>query len=68
MLVGKCPKCGVYYFGWSLRNPRHQMCGECGTGLEITENGDQAIKGYSPFTAEEYTINKSTSASPSEKS
>ena len=57
MLEGKCPKCGAHYYGWSLRFPRNQTCPKCGVGLEITEDGQKVGTGYSPFTAEEYTIN-----------
>jgi ribosomal protein S27AE len=56
MLEGKCPKCGARYFGWALRWPRHQTCSRCGNALEITEDGEKAYTGYSPFTAEEYTV------------
>jgi hypothetical protein len=56
MLVGKCPKCGTRYYGWSLKEPRNQMCSTCGVGLEITDDSGNAYSGYSPFTAEEYKI------------
>jgi len=32
------------------------MCGNCGTPLEIFEDGKKISDGYSPFTAEEYKI------------
>ena len=51
MLEGKCPKCGVHYTGWALRNPRYQSCTYCGAALEITEDGRRVSPGYSPFTA-----------------
>jgi len=38
-MEGKCPKCKTSYFGYALRNPRHQRCDRCGTPLEITEQG-----------------------------
>jgi len=57
MLEGKCPRCGTRYYGWSLRLPRHQTCGKCGVGLEITEDGEKFFTGYSPFTAEEHSVN-----------
>ena len=57
MLEGKCPKCGCYYVGWALVNPRNQTCSKCGVGLEITEDGHNVFTGYSPFTAERYVIN-----------
>ena len=56
MIEGKCPKCGQTYFGWALLTPRNQMCGRCGTGLEIFEGGRKIITGYSPFSADEYRI------------
>jgi len=64
MLEGKCPKCGTCYFGWALRNPRHQSCPRCGVGLDITENGVQLPKGYSPFTAEKHYVNPPTKSPP----
>jgi len=60
MLEGCCPKCGTRRVGWALRFPRYQSCPECGTGLEITENGQPIGRGYSPFTAEEYIIRPRT--------
>ena len=56
MLEGKCPKCGYYCIGWALRFPRNQSCPTCGVGLEITEGGRRVSTGYSPFTAERYSI------------
>ncbi len=56
MLEGRCPKCGTRRVGWALRFPRYQSCPQCGTGLEITENGQPIGQGYSPFTADEYVI------------
>ena len=38
MLRGKCPKCGAYYYGWSLRNSEHQTCYLCGVELDIAED------------------------------
>jgi hypothetical protein len=49
MIEGRCPKCGAYYHGWALLNPRHQFCPKCGVGLEI-DDGARIFKGYSPFT------------------
>ena len=66
MFEGLCPNCGAKYFGWALRWPRHQSCPRCGTALEITEDG-RKFTGYSPFTAEEYTINPPSSAARPEK-
>ena len=65
MLEGICPKCGVRYYGWALRFPRNQSCSSCGAALEITEEGHGTFKGYSPFTAEKYSINLPTNAPPS---
>ena len=56
MLRGKCPKCGWDFYGWALLFPRNQMCGNCGTAVEIFEGGKKVSEGYSPFTAEEYKI------------
>jgi uncharacterized OB-fold protein len=64
MLEGKCPKCGYHCFGWALRSPRNQTCPECGAGLEITEEGHKTITGYSPFTAEEHSVNLPTNIPP----
>ena len=55
-LEGICPRCRARYYGWALRNPRYQMCGKCGIGLEIWRNGEKIATGYSPFEAEEYKI------------
>ena len=66
MLEGKCPKCGAQYYGWALRWPRHQTCGKCGVGLEITMDG-KVFTGYSPFTAEEYIIKPPGKASSPEE-
>ena len=53
-LEGICPKCGMRYYGWALKNPRYQMCGKCGIGLDIMRNGKKVADGYSPFTAQEH--------------
>ncbi len=37
MFEGKCLKCGARYFGWALRNPKHQRCDKCGGKLQITD-------------------------------
>jgi hypothetical protein len=55
-LEGICPRCGARYYGWALKNPRYQMCGKCGVGLDIMRNGEKIAEGYSPFTAPEYKI------------
>jgi hypothetical protein len=59
MLEAKCPKCGARYYGWALRLPRNQMCGNCGVGLEITDENGQTFTGYSLLTAEEYKFKPS---------
>ncbi len=64
MLEGKCPKCGARYFGWALRFERHQACPKCGVGLDITEEDGRVFKGYSPFTAKEYSINPPPTNAP----
>lgn len=56
MIEGKCPKCGERYYGWALRFERNSYCNNCGTALDIMEDGEP-IPGYSPFEAEEYRIN-----------
>jgi predicted nucleic-acid-binding Zn-ribbon protein len=56
MLEGICPKCGNRHVGWALQFERYQACTKCGTGLDIYEGGKLVAKGYSPFTAEKYTI------------
>jgi len=62
MIEGKCPKCGVSYFGWSLRFPRNQSCPHCGAALKIYENGKLVSEGYSPFTADKYSLNLPSNA------
>lgn len=48
---GRCPKCGLKYSGWALRNPRHQACPKCGRGLDIRNSNGTISKGYSPLDA-----------------
>jgi hypothetical protein len=55
MIEGKCPKCGASYFGWALHSPRNQYCNNCGSALDITDDG-HTFRGYSPFEAEKYNI------------
>ena len=57
MPEGRCPKCGLQYHGWALRNPRHQTCPKCGRGLEIKNSNGTISEGYSPFNAEGYRLN-----------
>ena len=67
MIEGRCPKCSYRCYGWVLRFPRNQSCPKCGTALEIYEEGRHVSKGYSPFTAEEHTVNLPTSSIIKEK-
>ena len=55
MLEGRCLKCGRHYFGWALLWPQHQMCTQCGVGLQI-KDGETIVTGYSPFSAKKYSI------------
>ncbi len=32
---GKCPKCGLHYFGWGLNNLKENKCPICGCNIEI---------------------------------
>jgi hypothetical protein len=59
-MKGVCPKCGAIYAGWALNNPKEQICGHCGSGLEIFRDGLSVGISYSPFTAPKYEILKST--------
>jgi len=44
------------------------MCANCGTAIEVFEDGKKISDGYSPFTAEEYQIDTSQNAPiPSEE-
>jgi uncharacterized OB-fold protein len=56
VMKGICPKCGAIYYGWALNNPKEQLCGHCGSGLEIFRQGESIGISYSPFTASEYKI------------
>ena len=64
MLEGICPRCELHYYGWALRFPRNQNCTICGAALDIIENGELIAKGYSPFDAEEYSIDLPAKATP----
>lgn len=64
MIEGRCPKCGRVYYGWILLQQRNQICTICGEELLITEDGVRTIKGYSPFTAEEYKLKTPDKISP----
>jgi len=67
MLEGRCPKCGYRYFGWSLRFPQNQSCTKCGSALDIYEAGQRISVGYSPFTAEKYSIDVPEGTQPVEE-
>jgi hypothetical protein len=54
MPEGTCPKCGLHYHGWALRNPRHQTCPKCGRGLKIRDSNGTIVKSCSPLDAEGY--------------
>jgi hypothetical protein len=68
VLEGKCQKCGYQCIGWALRFVRNQSCPKCGAGLEIREDGRRIKTGYSPFSAEKYSIDLPPNFSPSKKS
>jgi Zn-finger nucleic acid-binding protein len=55
MLQGRCPKCGLSYYGWSLLNPRCQTCPKCGGRLEIGESDDSIPKTHASSTVYKYT-------------
>ncbi|MDD5704179.1 MAG: hypothetical protein PHU23_19265 [Dehalococcoidales bacterium] len=38
--VAVCPKCGIEYVGWALKEQKYRYCPECGSELEITEVRD----------------------------
>jgi len=48
MFEGRCPKCGIRYYGWALLNPEYQTCPDCGIELQITESNGTISEGYSP--------------------
>lgn len=70
MIIGKCPKCGKLYLGWSLREPSNQVCRNCGCDLMISIDGESNFKGNLGFTKEVYkfkpTDKSSTEASKKE--
>ncbi len=39
---GKCPKCGLHYFGWGLNNLKENKCPKCGCNIEI-QNTDNSV-------------------------
>ncbi len=58
MLEGRCRKCGNCVVGETLRFSRNQSCSTCGASLEIYQDGKKVSEGFSPFTAEKYSLNK----------
>ena len=48
MLEGRCPKCGIRYYGWALFNPKYQNCPNCGTELVLKDSNGIISEGYSP--------------------
>ena len=48
MLEGRCPKCGIRFYGWALLNPKYQTCPDCGIKLQIKESNGTISDGYSP--------------------
>lgn len=48
MLEGRCPKCGIRYYGWALLNPEYQTCPDCRIGLHIKDSNGTISEGYSP--------------------
>jgi hypothetical protein len=67
MIEGRCPRCGRIYLGWALLSERYQSCADCGIGLDIRTEDGKILKGYSPFTAEEYRINQKKTPRVSKK-
>ena len=59
ILEGRCPNCGSVFYGWALLMPRHRTCNKCGSGLDIFQDGEKVVPGYSPFTAEKYQVDQS---------
>jgi ssDNA-binding Zn-finger/Zn-ribbon topoisomerase 1 len=62
MIQAVCPKCGAFYHGWSLLNPRHQSCTKCGSALDISD-GKTVFRGYSPFDEASNTESKPSDSS-----
>lgn len=58
MLEGRCPKCGVRYYGWALLNPEYQTCPNCGIGLHIKESNGTISEGYSPDIIDKRLLKK----------
>jgi uncharacterized protein (DUF983 family) len=46
--IGRCPKCGEYYYGWALRDPHERYCEVCGSSLEIY-NCMENSRRFNPF-------------------
>jgi transcription initiation factor IIE alpha subunit len=48
VIEGRCPKCGIRYYGWALLNPKHQTCPDCDIMLQIKDSNGTVSEGYSP--------------------
>ena len=68
MLKGKCPKCGKIFYGYALKIPRNQICGQCGVGLRITDENGNTFTGYSPFYARKLKIPEYRNSLPIDQS
>jgi len=62
MLEAKCPKCGYHCYGWTLTEPEHQPCPECGCKLEIYQEvgggKQQTNEGREVIPTEQKTLTK----------
>lgn len=56
MLEGKCLKCGIRYYGWALRDSRHQTCPNCGRKLQIKRSNGTLSAGYSPSLIDKHLL------------
>ena len=56
MLEGRCPKCGIRYYGWALRDSGHQTCPSCGRKLQIKDSNGTLSEGYSPFLIDKHLL------------
>ena len=57
MMIGKCPKCGIQYFGWALVDMQHTNCSSCGAQLEITRDGQIAGEPTKPLHQSKHVTN-----------
>jgi hypothetical protein len=55
-LEGICLECGAHFYGRALNTRRNQMCFQCGSALEIRNNGVLVRGAFSPFKSEEYIV------------